>query len=351
MKKHEEIVNDHAFSMVPVAGGRFLMGSPEADKEAYSAEAPQHVVAVPTFRIGQFPVTQALWKAVTNGENPSRFLGDDRPVEQVSWDDVQIFIEKLNRLTQKTLPEGHVYRLPTEAEWEYAARGGSESKGFPYAGGDRAKNFGWYEENSGAATQPVGLKYPNELGLYDMSGNVWEWCEDDWDINYQGAPADGAACVDYPERAMSRVIRGGSWQLETRQMRVSNRGSALASAFRDYLGFRLVLARRWRRIDDGLGAHFSNPATLPAVISGVTFTAPARDAGMWKLRKSTLLAMLDTAEIVPYDGYTRECLEEGMEAYKKEGWTYLGSGRVYSVNGLLSPDVQEKAHFFKRIWV
>ena len=239
----------HPFSMIFVEGNTFLMGDEIGDLHAYCR--PVHPVTVSPFYIGQFPVTQALWKAVTNGENPSRFPGDDRPVEQVSWNDAQAFLQKLNNLTSASRPEGYHYRLPTEAEWEYAARGGCYSlptgegwggAGYQYAGSDRLKDVGWYDENSGSETKPVGLKYPNQLGLYDMSGNVWEWCEDDWHKNYKGAPKDGSAWVDKPERGPYRVLRGGVWGFAARSCRSASRDGSGPGNRGNRVGFRLALA-------------------------------------------------------------------------------------------------------------
>ena len=263
---HKETINGHEFSMLHVAGATFLMGSPEGDADGDDDEKPQHAVTVSSFYIGQFLVTQALWRAVVLAPvagvasnhpvhslepSPSRFQGDDRPVESISWDEVQLFLQKLNALTKGTRPKDHHYYLPTEAEWEYAARGGCYSlptgegwggAGYQYAGSDRLKDVGWYDENSGSETKPVGLKYPNQLGLYDMSGNVWEWCEDDWHTNYQGAPADGAAWVDSADRGSIRVIRGGCWLLNALFCRAANRINDGPDLRNINLGFRLALA-------------------------------------------------------------------------------------------------------------
>ena len=235
---HNEIVNGCEFRMIPVEGGTFLMGSPDGDTEASSDEKPQHPVKVSDFYIGKYPVTQAVWKAVMNGENPSGFEGDDRPVEQVSWDDItKNFLPALCRLT------GIDYRLPTEAEWEYAARGGKyHTEGYKYAGSDRLKDVGWFSDNSGRETKPVGQKQPNQLGLYDMSGNVWEWCEDDWHYDYNGAPRDGSAWINRPDRGSSRVGRGGSWSHDARDCRAAYRSYGTPGARSDYLGFRLALS-------------------------------------------------------------------------------------------------------------
>ncbi len=217
--------------MICVEGGAFLMGS--EGEEASSWEKPVHEVQLDSFYIGKFPVTQALWKAVMN-ENPSFFNGDSRPVESVSWENAQQFLDKLNEIT------GKAYRLPTEAEWEYAARGGQQGKGYKYAGSNKLKEVGWYWENAHFETKAVGLKYPNELGIFDMSGNVWEWVEDHWHGNYNGAPADGSAWVDR-EEGMSRVLRGGSWGDDPRNCRCTIRDDDRPQIRVNDVGFRLAL--------------------------------------------------------------------------------------------------------------
>lgn len=173
-------VNGVSFKMITVEGGTFTMGASDDDEEAYYNEKPAHEVTLSSYSIGETEVTQALWLAVM-GSNPSRFTGDlTRPVECVSWNDCQAFIIKLNQLTGKT------FRLPTEAEWEIAARGGNESMGYKYAGGNDINEVAWYRGNSSSKTHPVATKAPNELGLYDMSGNVFEWCSD-WYDSYTDA--------------------------------------------------------------------------------------------------------------------------------------------------------------------
>ncbi len=233
----ETLSSGFPFEMVLVRGGSFQMGN--EDEAAFSSERPIHEVTVSDFAIGKYLVTQALWKAVMGeGGNPSYFKGDRRPVESISWLEAQNFIKKLNQQT-----EGG-YRLPTEAEWEYAARGGRESQNYKYAGGNKLKEVGWFRDNSHGETKTVGLKDPNELGLYDMSGNVYEWVEDQWHDNYEGAPSDGSAWVDQSKGA-DRVLRGGGWDFNPRFCRVSDRFNG-GPEFRDFdVGFRLVLVRQF----------------------------------------------------------------------------------------------------------
>lgn len=244
--------------MLPIPGGPFQMGSPEDDKTAYGDEKSQHKVTVPDFLLGRFPVTQALWKEVVNADSegftqqypdisldptPSLFEGDDLPVESVSWVDAQTFIEKLNTLTQSSRPDGYFYRLPTEAEWEYAARGGIfHIQGCQYSGGERLKDLGWFGDNSGSITKPVGQKYPNQLGICDLSGNVYEWCEDDWHDNYDSPPDDGSAWIDLANRGANRVIRGGGWGSHEQGCRAAYRRNDTPGYHFSGVGFRLVLA-------------------------------------------------------------------------------------------------------------
>ena len=220
--------NGVSFVMKRVAGGTFQMGSD--DSEAYSDEKPVHSVTVSTFYMGETEVTQALWKAVM-GSNPSNWKGDNLPVEMVSWNDCQEFIRKLNSLT------GRSFRLPTEAEWEYAARGGSRSGGTKYAGSSSIGSVAWYTDNSASKTHAVKGKSPNELGLYDMSGNVWEWCSD-WKGSYgSGSQTNPKG----PSSGSHRVLRGGSWRSNARDCRVSYRLD-FGPDFRDGRnGFRLCL--------------------------------------------------------------------------------------------------------------
>jgi formylglycine-generating enzyme required for sulfatase activity len=218
--------------MVFVQGGAFSMGCTSEQSDCSSDEQPVHKVTVNSFNIGKYEVTQAQWEALM-GANPSSFKGDKLPVENVSWDDVQEFIRRLNAAT------GKQYRLPTEAEWEYTARGGDKSKGYRYSGNNNIDNIAWSESNSGSATHAVGTKQANELGIYDMSGNVWEWCNDwygDYSTSTQTNPT-GPASGSY------RVFRGGSWGLDASRCRVTYRSGDLpgSGGGNRGLGFRLVL--------------------------------------------------------------------------------------------------------------
>jgi formylglycine-generating enzyme required for sulfatase activity len=221
--------------MVAVKGGTFKMGCTSGQSDCDDDEKPVHSVTVDDFYIGKYEVTQAQWKAIM-GSNPSHFddCGSNCPVKKVSWKKVQEFIKKLNQKTGKN------YRLPTEAEWEYAARGGSKSKGYKYAGSNSIGTVAWYNDNSGSETHPVGQKQPNELGLYDMSGNVYEWCSD-WYGDYSSSSQTNPKG---PSSGSNRVLRGGSWYYNARYCRVASRDSRIPN-FSDYnrFGFRLVLPR------------------------------------------------------------------------------------------------------------
>ncbi|MDX2072578.1 MAG: formylglycine-generating enzyme family protein [Haliscomenobacter sp.] len=218
--------------LVLVEGGTLIMGGYE-----YPEEYPIHEVTVPSFVIGKFPVTQELWMAMM-GENPSYFIDPKRPVEQVSWKDTRALFQKVNH--DPRLSRGQFFRLPTEAEWEFAARGGKKSDGFYYVGGDKLDEVGWYKDNSYDETKQVGLKLANELGLHDLSGNVMEWCVDQWHADYWGAPTDGSAWVDKDESA-SRVLRGGSWDYSPQYCRPSYRSYVHPSTRYNLVGFRVVL--------------------------------------------------------------------------------------------------------------
>ncbi len=226
-------------NMVRVEGGTFTMGATsEQGSEAESDEKPAHQVTLSSFSIGKYEVTQEEWEAVM-GSNPSKFRGAKRPVERVSWNDCQEFIRKLNVLT------GKLFRLPMEAEWEFAARGGNHSQGFKYAGSNSINSVSWNYENShnkgsnspDYGTHPVGQKQSNELGLYDMAGNVCEWCQD-WYGNYS---SNSQTNPTGPSSASLRMARGGSWGFLIESCRVSDR-DFYAPDCRDYRrGLRLAL--------------------------------------------------------------------------------------------------------------
>ncbi|MEL6672173.1 MAG: formylglycine-generating enzyme family protein [Bacteroidota bacterium] len=227
----DEILSpDLSFKMIGVEGGTFMMGG--QDEEALDSEKPVHQVRVPSFHLGKDPVTQAVWEEIM-GDNPARFTGADRPVENVSWKDTQRFITILNQRSSQT------YRLPTEAEWEYAARGGGLSEGYLYAGSDKLKEVGWYDENSGSQTHAVGQLFENELGLFDMSGNVLEWVADHWHDTYVGAPEDGSPWLK-EDSTLSRVLRGGSWIASAANCRASSRYRYLPGDRDLIVGFRLA---------------------------------------------------------------------------------------------------------------
>ena len=235
-ERRQRILDNLVSSMVYVEGGTFQMGSTSGDSE----EKPVHQVTVSSFSIGATEVTQEQWEAVM-GRNPSKFKGSTRPVEQVSWNDCQTFITKLNQLT------GKKFRLPTEAEWEYAARGGNKSKGYTYSGSNTLDNVAWYDGNSNVSRHPmfedyvtrnVATKSPNELGIYDMSGNVYEWCQDlyGWDY-YSSSPSTNPTG---PTSGSKRVLRGGGCDSGASGCRVANRGSYSPTNTDNDLGLRLA---------------------------------------------------------------------------------------------------------------
>ena len=225
-------VNGVSFTMVAVEGDTFTMGATaEQESDAFSGEKPAHQVTLSSYSIGQTEVTQELWQAVM-GSNPSQFTGNlQHPVEKVTWNDCQTFLTELNQLTGKN------FRLPTEAEWEFAARGGNQSKGYKYSGTNTISVVGWYDENSGSKTHPVASKVPNELGLYDMTGNVWEWCQD-WHGNYS---SDAQTDPVGPSTGTNRVSRGGSHGSYPRISRVSYRQFFSPTYVYFGVGLRLVL--------------------------------------------------------------------------------------------------------------
>lgn len=214
-------------NMVYVSGGTFIMGGDES-----SDQTPTHSVTLSSYYICKYEVTQALWRAVM-GSNPSKFKGDNLPVEQVSWNDCQTFINRLNNYT------GRNFRLPTEAEWEFAARGGNYSRHYKYSGSNYISDVAWYCDNSGNRTHPVGTKQANELGLYDMSGNVWEWCSDRYGSysSYSQSNPTGATS------GFGRVERGGNWCGLARYCCSSHRSYYAPGNSNRGLGLRLVLSQ------------------------------------------------------------------------------------------------------------
>ena len=215
-------------NMVYVESGYFDMGS----NNGSSDEKPVHRVYMSSFKIAKYTVTQAQWQAVMDN-NPSYFGGDNRPVENVSWEDVQVFIEKLNRLTAQN------FRLPSEAQWEYAARGGQKTRNYTYAGSNSLEQVAWYGENSNSETHAVGQKRANELGLYDMSGNVWEWCQDWYDDSYYSSSSSSNPTG--PSTGSCRVMRGGAWFNSADYCRTAYRYYFTPSYRYSYVGFRLIV--------------------------------------------------------------------------------------------------------------
>ena len=236
----EDLGNGVSLEMVEIPGGEFLMGSPGDEKGRENNESPQHKVTVKPFFMGKFPVTQAQYQAIT-GKNRSVFKRDKNPVESVNWNDATEFCQKLSEKT------GRTYRLPSEAEWEYACRGGTKK---PFHFGETVTtNLANYNGNSTYANAPngqyrkqtteVGSFSPNAFGLYDMHGNVWEWCEDAFHKNYNNAPDDGSAWIGNADRRF-RVLRGGSWYSEPGECRGASRYSFFFTSYFNYFGFRVV---------------------------------------------------------------------------------------------------------------
>ena len=226
-------VHGKPFDMIRVEGGAFMMGATkDQGKGVDSNEKPAHLVTLSDYYIGETEVTQELWQAVMD-INPANNKGANIPVEKVSWTDCQSFITRLNRLT------GQQFRLPTEAEWEYAARGGTMSKHSLYAGSNDIEEVGWYKDNAAGAPHRVKANAPNELGIYDMSGNVMEWCQDWYADNYYRKVKD--ANPQGPKAGTHRVVRGGGWIAEATFARVAKRNFTNPDARISYIGLRLAL--------------------------------------------------------------------------------------------------------------
>ena len=214
-------------NMVYVSGGTFIMGGDDS-----SDQMPTHSVTLSSYYICKYEVTQALWRAVM-GSNPSNFKGNNLPVENVSWYDCQTFIKRLNSYT------GRNFRLPTEAEWEFAARGGNYSRHYKYSGSNYIDDVAWYIDNSNKRPHPVGTKQANELGLYDMSGNVGEWCSD-WDGSYSSYSQTNPTG---PNSGSFRVHRGGFWRYNARYCRTPERNSNTPDYCVNTIGLRLILSQ------------------------------------------------------------------------------------------------------------
>lgn len=214
------------FALIP--GDSFQMGSNDGE----SREKPVHRVTISPFSMMTTEVTQKMWKDIM-GSNPSAFKGDNLPVEQVSWNDIQDFIKKLNERDP-----GNGYRLPSEAEWEYSCRAGMATRFYSGNSDSDLDRVGWYSDNSSDKTHPVGQKQPNKYGLYDMHGNVWEWCADWYHDNYTGAPTNGTAWTS--PSGEYRVLRGGSWCYRAWFCRFACRGETYSDSRYIYIGFRLV---------------------------------------------------------------------------------------------------------------
>lgn len=229
----DKLVAVYNTKMVFVDGGSFTMGcTREQEENCFSSERPEHVVNLHPFYLSKYDVTQQQWESLM-GTNPSSHQDCPTcPVENVSWNMAMNFIAKLNQLSGKS------YRLPTEAEWEYAARGGNKSKKFKFAGSNSIDSVGWYDGNSQHVPQPVGLKMPNELDLYDMTGNVWQWCSD-WysDDYYLHSPAENPLG---PSSGEGKVARGGSWLIEAKFCHISFRSKLDPDGTLNYFGFRLA---------------------------------------------------------------------------------------------------------------
>jgi formylglycine-generating enzyme required for sulfatase activity len=255
----ENLGNGIQLEMVMIPSGSFMMGSPETEEGSTDDERPQHQVTIKAFCLGKYQVTQAQWKAVAafpqvNKElklDPSRFKGDNRPVEQVSWEDAVEFCDRLSRHTKRQ------YRLPSEAEWEYACRAGTttpfhfgetittnlanyqgtDNEEYKWSGSYGSGPKGVYREET-TAVGSFGVA--NNFGLYDMHGNVWEWCQDDWHSDYEGAPTDGSAWLSSEESSDRKLLRGGSWDINPDYCRSAFRHYNILDYYNYFIGFRVV---------------------------------------------------------------------------------------------------------------
>jgi formylglycine-generating enzyme required for sulfatase activity len=221
--------------LVLIPAGEFMIGSPDSDEDAFFGEKPQHRVRITKpFCLGKYLVTQEQWEALT-GSNPSHFKGLKNPVDSVSWEECQLFLDRLNR--RQGNPAGK-FQLPTESQWEFACRAGSRARYYFGDDEDHLGEYAWYEKNSGRRTHPVGEKKPNTWGLYDMHGNVWEWCADRWDGGYYtNSLMDDPTG---PSGGSSRVVRGGGWLDYAGHCRSASRGRYAPASQRYFLGFRVA---------------------------------------------------------------------------------------------------------------
>lgn len=217
--------------MVYVEGGAFQMGSDDSDESAERIENPKHEVSVSDFQIGKYEVDQRLWENIM-GTNPSQIKGDSLPVTNVSWNDVQEFIKRLNKITKKK------YRLPTEAEWEYAARGGNRSQGFIYVGSNNPDSVAWHFDNSGRMPHKIGTKQPNELGIFDMGGNIQEWVND-WYGAYTDDPQTNPKGPK--SSGIGKILRGGNFLILPEYGRPSYRSVSNPNFRSPFIGFRLAM--------------------------------------------------------------------------------------------------------------
>ncbi|MBD2613865.1 formylglycine-generating enzyme family protein [Nostoc punctiforme FACHB-252] len=259
----EDLGNEIGLEMVLIPGGSFMMGSPEDELERRESESPQHLVSIKPFCMGKYPVTQEQWQAVAAlkqvnrklDPNPSHFKGANRPVEKVSWYDAVEFCDRLSSHTRRQ------YRLPSEAEWEYACRGhtttpfhfgktittdlanyrGTDNEEYKWSGSYGRGPKGIYREET---TEVGSFEVANAFGLYDMHGNVWEWCADRWHKNYEGAPTDGSAWIepDIENENSYQLLRGGSWGINPESCRCAYRYYAIPGYYYDVIGFRVVCA-------------------------------------------------------------------------------------------------------------
>jgi len=214
------------------------MGAPRTEKDSNDDERPQHQVTVQPFYMGKYPVTQAQWQKIMKN-NPSHFKGEQRPVENISWNNTQEFLGKLNAVVKTNGRSSLRFRLPTEAEWEYACRAGTQTAYSFGDGHDQLGDYAWFNGNSNKQTHSVGEKWPNAFGLYDMHGNVWEWCQDTYHENYTGAPVDGNAWGSSDDNKR-KVLRGGAWFYDPNYCRSAFRFWYMPDVQYLTFGFRIV---------------------------------------------------------------------------------------------------------------